>query len=226
MRAASEVKAVLCNSAAVLALVWFGQAATAQDVPTDEPEVVAIEDGPDGFIGPAVIGETVVDEAGVDDAGVDEAVVDEAGVDDGTSVDFDGSACGGCEVWTTFVQDGEGDEAVDGEEVVFDDGAVVDDGEVKTEDDTVVVDAGGEEEGEFVTTCDGCEVQNMAGGEIPVFMAGSPEVQRDIAGEAPVVLNGDHGSDSVVSRNSGNACDAGALSKTWICTVQGDSWRD
>jgi hypothetical protein len=196
MRAVSEARAVLRTSAAVLALVWFGQAAMAEDAVLEDPAVSGV-DALDGFLGPAETGETVID--------------------------AEESACGGCEAWTTFVTDVEGG----GEEVIVEDETVLMDGgeEVIVEDDSVLVDAGGEGDGEFVTTCDGCELQNMAG-EPPVLSPGGPEVQRDSAVNPLATTGNGSDSDPVVSRSSGNACDSGPVSKMWICTVQGDSWRN
>lgn len=232
MKAVSEAKAVLRTSVAVLALVCLGQAAIAEDQVTEDPAAGSVEEGSvglDGFLGEAVTGETVVEEE---------------------------SDCGGCEAWTTFeidvvVEDEGGsvdgeegviedevvladdeeaiveDEVVlaDGEEVIVEDELVLADGEEVIVDGEVVVEFDRDTDGEDLSDCGGCEMQNTAI-DPPVFLSsGGPEVQRNNEGDAPAVLSATAGSETAAS-NSSNACDSGWLASKWICTVQGESWRD
>jgi hypothetical protein len=68
MRAVCDAKGVLRTSVAVVAMVWFGQMAMAEDVIVDETDVTIIED--------------------------DQVVVDDGSIDEPVFV----SSCGGCEL--------------------------------------------------------------------------------------------------------------------------------
>lgn len=223
---------MLRTSAAVLAIVWLGHAAMAQDAEVDET-VVADQVWDDGGWQLTDPPEPIDDGSWqltdppepIDDDGVvvveDDEIIFEI-------LPYEGDDGG------VVVEDG----VPTDEEVVFEEGYVGEDGNVEEEiilsdgigdgepldpevyyvegEEDPVADGSGEEEPVFVTSCGGCELESGVGG---------PEVQRDNT-PGGVIAGGSDDRDAPVARSSSNACDSGPVSKMWICTVQNGAWRD
>jgi hypothetical protein len=205
-----SVQAVLRTSAAVLAMVWMGHAAVAQDTVVEDP---VSEEYVDGLGDPAESTEEPVFyvEDGVlpEDGHVTIDLVwdDEVPPDEG---DVDGGGDDGLPTDEEIVDD----EGYVEEEILLSDG--IGDGLPLDGEGEPVAEGSGEEEPVFVTSCGGCELETSVGG---------PEVQRDNA-TGGVIVDGSDDGDDAVARSGSNACDSGAISKMWICTVQNGAWRD